>query len=679
MADFSNPSGNTTNHPLAPGSNGATSPSRPKNERSQRPAKPGKPIRNTWEVATALELIFSGHPLAMWIIDPDSLRFLSVNEAAVEKYGYTRNEFLEMCVTDLAIEEDVRPLVDELISVDESRRPPFTCQHRLKSGRAIHVEMTMHTLSMDGRHRILALVHDVTLRRTEELKREETSTYLKALTENSPLAIAVHDTNGRVVMCNPAFETLFQYKQADVVGLPLDSLITPSELREEASAITRAAVDGRVTHVTTRRRAKDGTDIDIEIHGVPLKINGVCAGAYGIYQDIRDRKRLEEEVRFGQKMQAVGRLAGGIAHDFNNIMGVIQGYSESLLESLEPDEPIRGSVEEIDRAARRAVVLTGQLLAFSRKQVLQPKVLELNTILADMEKMLRRVIGEHIQLETRLGTDLGWTKADPTQLEQVILNLVVNARDAMPGGGKLIIETRNVEFASGVEMDTANVEALSEFDSHVALTVTDTGTGMDQQTLRNIFEPFFTTKEKGKGTGLGLATVYGIVKQSSGHIFVTSEVGRGTTFTIYLPRVAQPEDVAPEPKAVARKVPKGTECVLLVEDEESLRGLIRKFLEQCGYVVLEAKDGPTGLRIAKAFPGPIHALLTDVVMPGMSGPELAHALSRRRPETKVVFMSGYAADSDLPSEAFNLGEHLIKKPFSRYSLGSKLREVLDAN
>jgi len=495
-ANLTEPGRDTVRDHFEPKPNGAAYPSKSKKqERSPRLSKQGKNIHNTWEIATALELIFSGHPLAMWIIDPDSLRFLSVNEAAIEKYGYSRSEFLQMCVTDLAIEEDVRPLVDELIAVDESRRPPFTCQHRLKNGKAIHVEMTMHLLSLDGRHRILALVHDVTLRRTEELKREETSTYLKALTENSPLAIAVHDTHGRLVMCNPAFETLFQYKQADVVGLPLDSLITPPELREEASAITHAAVDGRVTHVTTRRRAKDGTDIDLEIHGVPLTINGVCAGAYGIYQDIRDRKRLEEEMRFGQKMQAIGRLAGGIAHDFNNIMGVIQGYSESVLESLEIDDPIRGSVEEIDRAARRAAVLTDQLLAFSRKQVLQPKVLDLNIILADMEKMLRRVIGEHIHLVTRLGTELGWTKADPMQLEQVILNLVVNARDAMPTGGTLIVETRNVEFTP----DAADAEVFSELDSYVSLTVTDTGVGMDQQTQRNIFEP----KRKGQRHRLG--------------------------------------------------------------------------------------------------------------------------------------------------------------------------------
>jgi two-component system cell cycle sensor histidine kinase/response regulator CckA len=642
----------------------------------KRVPKGVRPAPKEWEVATALELIFSGHPLAMWIMDRDSLRFLSANEAAIEKYGYTREEFLQMSVTDISADDDVRALLNEIASTDETRRPSFVGKHRLRDGRIVDVEITMHLLGMDGRHRILALADDVTQRKAEELKREESSTYLRALIENCPLAIAVHDTSGRVVMCNPAFETLFQYRQADAVGLPLDTLITPSELRDEASDITRAAVEGRVTQLTTRRCTKDGTVIDTEIHGVPLTINGVCAGAYGIYQDIRDRKRLEEEMRFGQKMQAVGRLAGGIAHDFNNIMGVIQGYSESLLESLKPGHSLRGSIEEIDKAARRAVVLTGQLLAFSRKQVLQPKVLDLNAILSDMEKMLRRIIGEHIQLVTRPCSDLGWTKADPTQLEQVILNLVVNARDAMPNGGKLVIETGNAGFNSDFGADVAEGEDKS--GSHVMLTVTDTGTGMDTQTLKNIFEPFFTTKEKGKGTGLGLATVYGIVKQSSGNIFATSEIGQGTTFTIYLPRVAKPVDDI-EMKIPAKRSPSGTESVLLVEDEDSLRGVVRKFLEKCGYVVLEAKDGQSALRIASLFPGAIHALLTDVVMPGIGGCELARTLSKRRPSTKVLFMSGYAADANLPPEATDPKGHLIKKPFSRSALATKLREVLDAN
>ena len=643
---------------------------------SVRLSKRLNPPKKAWETATALEWIFTGHPLPMWIVDRESLRFLAANDAAVEKYGFTRDEFLQLQITDITASEDLRATVGEIGSVDHVRRSPLTCQHRLKDDKTIYVELTLQLLSLDEPDRILAMAHDVSQRRAEEVKREESSTYLRALIENCPLAIAVHDTAGRVVMCNPAFETLFQYRQADVVGLPLDTLITPGELRDEASEITRAAVQGRVTRLTTLRRAKDGTVIDTEIHGVPLMVNGACAGAYGIYQDIRDRKRLEEAMRFGQKMQAVGRLAGGIAHDFNNIMGVIQGYSESLLESLKAGHSLRSSVEEIDKAARRAVILTGQLLAFSRKQVLQPKVLDLNAILVEMEKMLRRVIGEHIQLITRPGSDLGWAKADPTQLEQVILNLVVNARDAMPNGGKLIIETGNAEFES--DMDSDSAEAEDSGGSHVVLTVTDTGTGMDAQTLKNIFEPFFTTKEKGKGTGLGLATVYGIVKQSSGNIFVTSEVGHGTTFTIYLPRVAKPATET-ETKMPVKRSPHGTESVLLVEDEDSLRGVVRKFLEKCGYVVLEAKDGQSALRIASLFPGPIHALLTDVVMPGMSGCELARTLSKRRPTTKVLFMSGYAADANLPPEATDPKGHLINKPFSRSALATKLREVLDAN
>jgi two-component system cell cycle sensor histidine kinase/response regulator CckA len=624
-----------------------------------------------WEIAGALELIFSGHPLAMWIFDRATLRFLAVNQATIAKYGYAREEFLQMRVTDISVGEDVPAVLNAVACADGTQRPPLVCRHRLRDGRTIDVEMTTHLLFVGGRQGILTVAQDITQRKEEELRREESSVYLRALIQNCPLAIAVQDINGQVVMCNPAFETLFQYSHDEVVGLQLDRLIVPVDMDQEAGEITRTAVAGQVTHLTTRRQRKDGTLIDMEIHGVPLTINGVSAGAYGIYQDIRDRKRLEEELQFGQKMQAIGRLAGGIAHDFNNIMGVIQGYGEYLLESLKPEHPLRSSVEEIDKAARRAVLLTGQLLAFSRKQVLQPKVLDLNAILADMEAMLRRVIGEHIQLLTRPALDLGRVKADPMQLEQVILNLAVNARDAMPGGGKLIVETGNVEF----DYDFSDSGDESEQISQVMLTVTDTGMGMDAETQKHIFEPFFTTKEKGKGTGLGLATVYGIVKQSGGHVFATSKPGQGTTFTIYLPRVEEPAS-ASVVKLARKEAPRGTESVLLVEDEDSVRRLVRKFLEQCGYVVLEARNAAAAMRISECFPGTIHVLLTDVIMPGMSGCELAQRLSRNRPAMKVLFMSGYAADAELPAEITQRKAHLLNKPFSRSALGIKLREVL---
>jgi PAS domain S-box-containing protein len=536
----------------------------------------------------------------------------------------------------------------------------------------IDVEMTTHLLGLGTEQAILTLAQHVTQRKGEEIKREESSIYLRALTENCPLAIVVNDPDGRVLMCNPAFETLFQYAQKDIVGLQLDPLIVPEDRSAEAGEITRTAVAGLATNLTTQRRRKDGTVLDIEIHGVPLIINGLALGAYGIYQDLQDRKRLEEDLRFAQKMQAIGRLAGGIAHDFNNIMGVIQGYGEYLLESVDVASPLRDSVEEIDKAARRAVTLTGQLLAFSRKQVLQLKVLDLNAILADMETMLRRVIGEDIRLVTLPGPDLGRVKADPMQLEQVIMNLAVNARDAMAGGGKLIIETANVNS----DYDFSDSGGGSEQIRQVMLTVHDTGEGMDAETQKHIFEPFFTTKEKGKGTGLGLATVYGIVKQTGGHIFATSQTDQGTTFTIYLPRVEEPATTIV--KVEKKETPQGTETVLLVEDDDSVRGLVRRFLEQCGYVVLEARNGAVAKEISQSFTGAIDVLLTDVIMPGINGCELSQRLSHARPAMKVLFMSGYVADAKLPEEVTERKAILIHKPFSRSALATKLREVIDS-
>lgn len=628
--------------------------------------------RRKWAAAVALELIFAEHPLPMWIFDKDTLRFVIVNQATLQKYGYSREEFLHMRLTDLYPNEEIPNLLEYLATIDETNKPCSLWRHGLKGGSIIDVEMTVHKISLDGRTGILTVVQDITQRKAQESKREQTSIYLKALIENCPLAIAVHDTSGVVEMCNPAFEALFQYRQAEIAGSYLDALVAPPELSEEAKKVTQSAVAGKIVHLTTRRRRKDATLVDVEIFGVPLAIQGKLVGGYGIYQDVRDRKRLEEELRFAQKMQAVGRLAGGIAHDFNNIMGVIQGYSESLLESARSDHPMRSSIEEIDKAARRAVALTGQLLAFSRKQVLQPRVLDMNAVLAEMEQMLRRLIREDIQLALLPGPTVGRVRADPIHLEQVMLNLVMNARDAMPRGGKLTIETGNVNLADECKEGLGRVEP----GQYVSLTVSDTGTGMDTDTLRHVFEPFFTTKEQGKGTGLGLATVYGIVKQSGGHIFVTSESGRGTTFTIYLPRVEEPVKTNVESEA-SKKTPLGTECVLLVEDENSFRALVRKFLEQCGYVVLEAKDGRSALRMSKTFPGTIHLVLTDVVMPNMGGYKLAQALGSRRAGTKILFMSGYPANSSLPARVRDCGVALIQKPFSKGALAMKVREILD--
>jgi two-component system cell cycle sensor histidine kinase/response regulator CckA len=390
----------------------------------------------------------------------------------------------------------------------------------------------------------------------------------------------------------------------------------------------------------------------------------------GVDVDITERKRLEEQFRHAQKMEAVGRLAGGIAHDFNNLLTAIIGYSQMALLRMNPEDSMRREIQEIETAGQRAASLTGQLLAFSRRQVIQPIVLNLNAVVNDLSKMLQRLIGEDVALINDLDRQLGLVKADRGQIEQIVMNLAINARDAMPAGGRLTIETSNVELPG-----ESSGEALSLAPGRYAmLTMTDTGVGMESGTKSRIFEPFFTTKEKGKGTGLGLSTVYGIVKQSGGHIFVDSEPGRGTTFKLYLPNVDEVEgsrilDLREEPV-------KGTETILLVEDELAVRNLSSMVLRETGYAVLEASDGEEALELANRHDGKIDLLLTDVIMPGMSGKELSEQLKPKRPDMKVVFASGYTEDTILHHRVLDSREEFIQKPFTPTSLTKKLREVL---
>ena len=394
--------------------------------------------------------------------------------------------------------------------------------------------------------------------------------------------------------------------------------------------------------------------------------------AIAVFKDITERSILEKQLRQAQKMEAVGQLSGGIAHDFNNLLGVILGYSGLLEDHVSNDPAVRKKAEEITKAARRAADLTRQLLAFSRQQVLEPKVLNLNAVVAELEKMLRRLIGEDIELTATLDPSLGHTKVDQGQIGQVIMILVVNARDAMPKGGKLMIETANVEL--GEEYARQHPPAVA--GPYVLLTVTDTGIGMNAETQARIFEPFFTTKEVGHGTGLGLATVYGVVKQCGGYIWVYSELGYGTTFKIYLPQVAEP--VRPETAlALPTSSTHGSETILLVEDEDALRELVHTFLSESGYTVLEA-NGPTqAIELGRHHRGPIHLLLSDVVMPGMSGPELAEKLRSLRSEMKMLFMSGYTGDSVVRRGLLKSDARVLEKPFTREALFRFVREALE--
>ncbi len=517
-----------------------------------------------------------------------------------------------------------------------------------------------------------ALQAEIGERKRAEEDLSQANDTLHAVIQASPLAIIGLDLQGNVKSWNRAAEQMFGWSEAEVVGRLLPTV--PEQDYEEFRTLMEAAAHGQMlTGLERRRRCKDGSMMDVRIWTSPLRdATGTITGMIAVMADFTERKRLEEQLIQAQKMEAVGRLAGGVAHDFNNLLTVISGYGHMLVNGVRSNEPLRGFAEEVLKASERAARLTSQLLAFSRRQAIQPKIMDLNSLVANMEKMLSRVIGEDIELKTVLRPNLWPVQVDPGRIEQVIMNLAVNARDAMPNGGRLTIETSNVDLGD------ASDPARADFRSgpHVMIAVTDTGHGMDAQTKSHLFEPFFTTKEKGRGTGLGLSTVYGIVKQHGGDIWVYSEPGRGTTFKIYLPPAR--EKAESEQLASARARPlRGSETILLAEDEEGVRKLVREVLELRGYRVLEAGDGPAAIELARTHAGPIDLLLTDVVMPQMSGSEVAENLRRLRPEVKVLFLSGYTDHVVIDHGVVPVGADFLEKPFTPDVLAQKVRSVLD--
>jgi PAS domain S-box-containing protein len=479
----------------------------------------------------------------------------------------------------------------------------------------------------------------------------------------------------RIAECNDAMARMYGYQEArELVGTMLSDLHTVQDPanREQIRTFIRAGY--RQADSETREHAKDGRPRVFLNNVVGFIEDGHLVRVWGTQRDVTVQRQLEDQLRQAQKMEAVGQLAGGIAHDFNNLLTAILGNTQLLLRDLPPGDTKRGDVEEIRKASERAASLTRQLLAYSRRQMLQPEVLDLNVVVAEMDKMLRRLIGENISLATVLAPDLGRVRADPNQIEQVLVNLAVNARDAMErsGGGKLTIETANVDLDEAF----AQAHLGSKPGPHAMLAVSDTGMGMDATVRAHLFEPFFTTKEVGKGTGLGLATVYGIVKQSGGYISVYSEPGHGSSFKIYLPRLAAPA-ASPAP-ALKGSAGRGTETILVVEDEPAVLALSQRALEAQGYVVLAASDATTALRLVERHGGTIHLLLTDVVMPGMSGRDLADQLAARRPGIRVLYMSGYPGDAVVQHGELQAGSTFLQKPFSPDGLARRVREVLDA-
>ncbi len=626
------------------------------------------------------------------VIDPDTGRVLDVNEAACAAHGYTRAEYLALTVPDLdptvsgpgVWSRHVEHLRHAGAAVHHGR-------HRRKDGSFFPVEAHL-TYTRDSRDYLVAVVLDVTERaRAEEALRESeeryrlvsgiTSDYVYSIRlTRTPTAAELAGATGGEAFADyanewvtPQFRAITGYTWEEVRELGGWLRVIHPDDRAALVPFTDRLLTGEPAEAEYRIRTKGGEVRRLRdcCHPVRDAATGGVVRLYGAVQDVTDRRRLEEQLRQAQKMEAIGQLAGGVAHDFNNLLTVINGYTELLLADTPETDPRRGPLATVRSAGDRAAALTGQLLAFSRKTIVAPRVLDLNDVVDSAGRMLRRLIGEHIVLTTSLAPHLDRVRADPGLVEQVIMNLAVNARDAMPTGGRLTIETANLALRA----DDARYPGLRA-GRYARLCVSDTGHGMTDEVKARIFEPFFTTKGPGEGTGLGLATVYGIVMAVGGYIGVYSEVGVGTTFKVLLPAEppATPPGPAEEPPVLA---PRGTETVLLVEDEDAVRRLARVALAAQGYTVLEAQTAADAARLAEAHPGPVHLLLTDVVMPEMGGRAVADAVRARRPGVKVLYMSGYTDDAVVRHGVLAATDAFLQKPFTPLSLARKVRNVLD--
>ncbi|HKO04931.1 MAG TPA: PAS domain S-box protein [Candidatus Acidoferrales bacterium] len=625
-----------------------------------------KPVEELFELQVAA-LGVAANPV---VITDRTGTILWVNPAFEALTGYTRQEAVGQSTRLLKSDGNPPALYKQMwetILAGQKWRGELV--NRRKDGSLYDEEMTITPVRTGGAGvtHFIGIKLDITERkRAEEILRRQASLF-----DQTYDAVLVWDWEGSLTFWNRAAERLYGFSREEALGKSSQKLLgtrTEGDRGVILAALERdSRWEGEIEQVT-----RDGRRIRLESRMTLVRASG-SAYVLEVNRDISERHLLEEQFRQSQKMEAVGRLAGGIAHDFNNILGVILGYSDVLLARPELHEQLQNKVDEIRKAGLRAASLTRQLLAFSRQQVLEPRVVDPNAIVADLSKMLRRLIGDDIKLITIAAPAVGRVRIDPGQIEQVLMNLAVNSRDAMPQGGVLTIETADVVL----DREYVRQHPVAVSGSYVMLAVSDTGAGMDAETQRHIFEPFYTTKGAVKGTGLGLATVYGIVKQSGGYIWVYSEVGKGTTFKIYLPRVE--EKAAPvklsefEPQSL-----RGTETILLVEDAESLRNVVRESLESHGYAVLAAANADEALRVAASYQGPLHLLLTDVIMPGRHGRALAEALAPLHPETRVLYMSGYTDDAIVHHGVLESGTAFLQKPFTLNALGSKVRAVLSS-
>src|SRR5271165_3029657 len=662
-----------------------------------RPSPDRKQPASSLSTKTMAEALLSSDlletlPDAIIAVDRDGT-MVQVNAQAQELFGYERDELIGQKV-ELLVPESYRRQHhhhrQNFAEAPKTRRmgADLDLYGRRRNGSEFPVEISLSPVPTENGMLVLSAIRDISDRKriAEELRRaneelhrrtaEQLGEYrsrLASIVDSSEDAIIGKGLDGTITSWNKGAERLYGYTPEEVVGQNI-SLLAPSDRPDEIPEILRKLARGEsIEHHESLRVTKDGRLLNVSISASPLRdASGAVVGASAIARDITAQKRSEAQLRQAQKMEAIGRLAGGVAHDFNNILGIINACNEFLRDRIDPAAEPSLYVENIKKAIERGTSLTRQLLTFSRTSLIQPRLLDVNERLRDISKLLRPLLGDDVEILIVPKSTLAVIEADPGQLDQIVVNLAVNARDAMPRGGKFILETSAVRFDEAFAEQHQTMPA----GKYVLIAVSDTGHGMDQATISRIFEPFFTTKETGKGTGLGLATVYGIVKQSAGHILVYSEPGQGSTFKIYLPSAEHKIGIAPKPELETVSPSRQGTTILLVEDDEIMRSLTRQLLQEHGYTVVEANDGKSALEWVESHPERIDLLLSDVVMRRMSGPELVERLSASHPTLKVVYMSGYTGELIAQREVLKRGITLLEKPFTRTALLNTIHATL---
>jgi two-component system cell cycle sensor histidine kinase/response regulator CckA len=639
-------------------------------ERKRAESQKEAALKALREAQHMYESVFRLSPEIIVVTTEAEGRYLAANDAHERVTGYGPAEVIGHTMAEFDVWDSPadRRKVLQFVRDQGVVRNMEVRFHR-KSGERFTALLSVAPVEVGGQRCLISMVTDITERKRAEEARARLATAIDQAAES----IVITDTAGAIQYVNPAFERITGYSQAEAIGQNPRLLKSGKQNAAFYEHLWATIAAGQVWQGRLVNRKKDGSFFTEEATISPVRDeSGAIVNYVAVKRDVTRELQLEEQYRQAQKMEAVGRLTAGVAHDFNNILTAINGFSELMSLELAPDHPLQASVQKVLGSGQRAAGLVRQLMAFSRKQIVQPEVLDLNAVLANVDKMLRRIIGEDIALQTIPAPGLWLTRADPVQVEQVILNLAVNARDAMPEGGKLTIETANVTLDEAYAAGHLGAQP----GEYALLAISDTGIGMNEEVKSHLFEPFFTTKELGRGTGLGLATVYGIVKQSGGDVQVYSEAGVGTTFKVYLPRVG-PAAPPPAPPPARPEMPAGRETVLLVEDDEGARELARRVLGGLGYTLLEAKDGQEALRLAADYPDTIHLLLTDVVMPGMGGTVLAEQLARSRPDLKTLYMSGYTDNAIAHHGVLDPGIAFLQKPFGPMELARKVRAVLN--